>query len=171
MPNFLGFILVFLINFSAFAVDDHGGKILHGPFPAMLLDSSSIFFSETDDKNYPVYFLLRNDKDNSTEILDKYEVSGSLPTIETVFFYRINKEKNIIVLVSWSVNSRGVGTYGVLYQIYAYKRVGKKIVANFLIKKDSAATGFDGYQDGREVHFYLKNAEAIKKYIRSRFGG
>lgn len=162
------FIVTSLISIFAHSGEgyEYGGSILHGPFPATIIDSSSIFFAASNDENYPVYFLLKKDRAKSVEILDKYSVSGSVPAIETVLFYPIKKERNIIVLVSWEINSRGVGTYGKLYQVYAYKSKGGVIVRNDKTLKDNNMFGIDGYQDGRKVSFSLKTAASIRRYIK-----
>lgn len=145
----------------------YGREMVSGPFPAKVMSGADIFFSKSHDEKYPVYFMLRKESGES-EVIDRYEVSGSDPNIESVFFYPIKGEKNIMVLVSWEVNSRGLGTYGKLYQVYAYKQQDGVIVENSLISKDGNMSGLDGYQEGREVSFSLKSAAAIRKYINGQ---
>ncbi|MFJ3261736.1 hypothetical protein ACIPK7_15890 [Pseudomonas sp. NPDC086581] len=148
--------------------DLYRGSIVSGPFPAKIVDGADIFFSKSNDDNYPVYFMIHRKAKEVVEFIDRYEVSGSAPTVETVFYYPINGVKNILVLISWDVGSRGAGTYGKLYQVYAYKSQGGEVVRNDKTLKDSNMFGIDGYQEGQKVSFLLKDALSIKKYINSR---
>ncbi|MEG7363464.1 hypothetical protein [Pseudomonas citronellolis] len=160
------------ISFLAQASDDYNysAHIVHGPFSTKIYKNSKIYFSNSQEKNYPIYFLLDRKlaQESEIKIIDKYEVSGSSPKIETVFFYPIKKEENIIVLVSWEINNRGLGTYGTLYQLYLYKDQGGHLVRNEELMKNKEISGMDGYQEGNEISFKLKTASDIKKYIRER---
>lgn len=145
--------------------DIHVDDVVSGPFQAKIVTDADVFFSRSSDENYPVRFMLKRKRGAGVELIDKYEVSGSAPNVETVFYYPINGEVNILVLVSWEINSRGLGTYGRLYQVYAYKSQGGKLVRNDQFLKDNNISGIDGYQEGQQVSFSLRNAESIKKYI------
>ncbi|MFK8402376.1 hypothetical protein M2D07_027975 [Pseudomonas sp. BGr12] len=147
--------------------DLNNANVISGPFPAKVVDGADIFLSKSNDDKYPVRLMLRRKAKGIVEIVDKYEVSGSSPSVETVFFYPINGERNIFVLLSWSIDSRGVGTYGKLYQIYAYKNEGGKVVRNGKVLKDSNMFGIDGHQEGQVVSFSLKDASSIRRYIDS----
>ncbi|WP_282342493.1 MULTISPECIES: hypothetical protein [Pseudomonas] len=142
-------------------------SIVHGPFRNPIIENSNIYFSKSQETNYPLYLILENTgaHDNGL-VIDKYETSGSDPHIESAFFFPIKKENNLLVIVSWEINSRGLGTYGILYQVYAYKKNNNSLVSNRIISSDSHMTGMEGYIEGVESTFKLKTASDVKAYIK-----
>lgn len=104
-------------------------------------------------------------------IFAKYPVEGGMPIVESVFFYRLRNQQNVFAIVSWSINSRGDGIFGKLYQVYAYKLSDKGVlVENKWIVGDTNMTGIDGYDRGRSIKFRYKNSIEIKKYLKRKGG-
>ncbi len=59
----------------------------------------------------------------------------------------------MFVLASWEITNRGIGTYGALYQVYAYKKdKNDKLIRNEIITLDDNLLGMEGYQEGGQ-HF------------------
>lgn len=98
-------------------------------------------------------------------LVDKYDVAGSDPKIKSIFFYPVRGRKNVLVLVSWEITSRGIGTYGTLYQVYGYeKSADNKLGVNKRVRFDKNLSGVEGYQQGEEQPYV--NAGLIKSYIK-----
>ena len=73
---------------------------------------------------------------------------------------------NVFAIVHWDVNSRGAGTYGKYYQVYAYAPDHRgELRENEAVVNSSAMTGMDGYQDGTESFFAYKTADAVKSFF------
>lgn len=71
----------------------------------------------------------------------------------------------MLVLVSWEITSRGIGTYGTLYQVYGYeKSADNKLGVNKRVRFDKNLSGVEGYQQGEEQPYV--NAGLIKSYIK-----
>lgn len=80
----------------------------------------------------------------------------------------IKGKPNIFTIVHWDVNSRGIGTYGKYYRIYAYTMDEKgRLIENRSMVDDSAMTGMDGFQEGRESSFPYKTAGAVKSLLNA----
>jgi hypothetical protein len=144
-------------------------EIVQGPFETDIFLGGKVWVEKTNELHKPLALVLEST--NSGGIVehrrvDTYDDSGTGPTVESIFFYPVKGKKNIVVLVSWGVNSRGIGTYGKLYQVYAYGRGSKdEIVPNNTVILDRGLSGMDGYQDGSVVVFKYKDASSIKRYI------
>jgi hypothetical protein len=141
---------------------------VHGPFKNQLIRNSEIYFSESQEEYYPIYMIasIKNNEQCEKEIvIDKYDYAGGPPTIESLFFYEIEQKTNAIVIVSWNINSRGLGTYGKGYQVYAYENRKNGLTGNDLINRNPDTSGMEGYQEGNPVHFKLKTAKDFKAYI------
>jgi hypothetical protein len=95
-----------------------------------------------------------------------YSIEGGAPNVDSLFFMNFKGEQNIFTIVHWDVNSRGIGTYGRYYQVYAYTKdeVGR-LVENKSVVDNSAMTGMDGYQEGEESTFPYKTAGAVKSFF------
>ncbi|WP_286790745.1 MULTISPECIES: hypothetical protein [unclassified Pseudomonas] len=166
-------LLIFLvIIFSKFSyaeeVYNYSENIIHGPFNSKIYENSRIYFSKPKNKDNKTFLILEKGQAKKSPlevIIDTYETEGSPPKIESAFFYPIKKTVNLIVILSWSVNSRGIGTYGNLYETRFYKDEGGCLKRNLDFQALKETTGFDGYQEGEEVSFNLKTASAVKKFI------
>jgi len=145
------------------------GQTIQGPFKTKVIEGGELSFLSTGDIEFPVSLVMdvvKDGKSKKRSLIDKYDVAGSDPKVETVFFYPVRGKPNVLVLVSWELNSRGLGTYGALYQVYAYEQNSQReLVANNIIKHDKRMSGIEGYQEGEEAHFEYKDAASIKAYI------
>ncbi|QXZ14547.1 hypothetical protein KVQ82_01030 [Pseudomonas sp. AO-1] len=176
MLRFFMFAFVLLIANSSNAQDVGYllGRVIQGPFKTNVVKGGELSFLQTGSAEFPVALVLdvvdTDDKKNRS-LVDKYDVAGSDPKIESIFFYPIKGKKNVLVLVSWEITSRGIGTYGTLYQVYGYeKSLGNKLVVNNLVRFDKNLSGMEGYQEGEEQHFPYVNAGLIKTYIDKVIG-
>ncbi|WKW30564.1 hypothetical protein KIH13_16640 [Pseudomonas viridiflava] len=168
-------IFLFVIAGLTFAQDDAKylqGTIIQGPYNTSVVEGrGELSVLETGDKDFPLSLVL--DVSNAEggkirELVDKYDIAGSDPKVESIFFYPVKNKKHVFVLVSWELTSRGIGTYGTLYQVYAYERnKNNKLVPDKKITADKQMSGIEGYQEGQEQHFGYKNAESIKAYIKN----
>jgi hypothetical protein len=102
----------------------------------------------------------------------RYSIEGSAPTVDSLFFFKLQGQVNIFAIVSWSINNRGAGTYGKLYQIYAYK-IGPdgSLVENKNVTESDAMTGLDGYDDGQQSRFPYKTATDIRRFFSNKRPG
>lgn len=173
MLRLTAFFFFFTLVGISFAQDDARflqGKVIQGPFKTNVVDNGELSFLDTGDAEFPISLILETaeaDKSKAKSLVDKYDVAGSDPKIESLFFYPVQGKKNVLVLVSWELTSRGIGTYGTLYQVYGYEKGSKnQLVTNKLIRFDKHLSGIDGYQEGEEEHFVYKDAASIKSYIR-----
>lgn len=159
--------------FSTEALSDtvlckYRNNIVHEPFKNQLNNDSEIYFSDSKVPNEPIYLITSKMKFGKCEketIIDRYYIAGSPPSVETLFFHNIHNKKNAITIISWEINSRGIGTYGKLYQIFAYKKTKSGLIANKEIELNPNMSGLDGYQEGEQTYFKLKTAGDIKKYL------
>jgi len=166
------FIFLFMIAGLTFAQNDAKylqGKIIQGPYKLAVVDGGELSVLETGDIDFPLSLVL--DVSNAEggrvrKLVDKYDVAGSDPKVESIFFYPIKGKKHVFVLVSWELTSRGIGTYGTLYQVYGYERnESNELVSDKSIAFDRKMSGIEGYQEGQEQHFNYKDAASIKAYI------
>ena len=172
MLRFFMFAFVFLLANSSSAQDSDylQGQVIQGPFKTDVVSRGELSFLQTTNEEFPVSLVLDVvgvDNKKNRSLVDKYDVAGSDPKIESIFFYPVKGKKNVLVLVSWEITSRGIGTYGTLYQVYGYeKSADNKLVVNKRIRFDKNLSGIEGYQEGEEQHFPYVNAGLIKSYIK-----
>ncbi|WP_246226514.1 hypothetical protein [Pseudomonas atagonensis] len=169
--HFYMFVVVFFLVSSSSAqdVDYLQGEVIQGPYKTNLIKGGELSFLKVKSAEYPISLVLDVVGSNNGEgrsLVDKYDVAGSDPKIESIFFYPVRGKKNVIVLVSWEITSRGIGTYGTLYQIYGYEETAEdKLAVNKLVRFDKNLSGMEGYQEGEEQHFPYINAGLIKGYL------
>lgn len=97
----------------------------------------------------------------------KYSIEGGVPNLDSLFFLNLKGKPNIFTIVHWDVNSRGIGTYGKYYQIYAYVADEQgRLVENRSVVDNGEMTGMDGYQEGVESSFPYKTAGAVKSFFK-----
>jgi len=172
MLRFFMFALVFLLANSSSAQDSDylQGQVIQGPFKTDVVSGGELSFLQTTSEEFPVSLVLDVvgvDNIKNRSLVDKYDVAGSDPKIESIFFYPVKGKKNVLVLVSWEITSRGIGTYGTLYQVYGYEKgADNKLVVNQLVRFDRNLSGMEGYQEGEEQHFSYVNAGLIKAYLK-----
>jgi hypothetical protein len=165
--------LVFGLIFSSLAFSEEGATIIHGPFNISWYKNGELFFTRKD--NGSVDFVLKYLDDFKLEkfqIIDNYEIEDGEPQVESVFFDKVLKDKTVFVIISWEINSRGVGTYGKLYQVYAYNKSNNKenkFVKNMTLYHDRELTGMEGMSDSTISSFKYKTATEVKKYINKTY--
>ena len=99
----------------------------------------------------------------------QYSIEGGAPNVDSLFFLNLDGKPNIFTIVHWDVNSRGIGTYGKYYQVYAYTTDEQgRLVENKSVTDNSAMTGMDGYQEGEESLFPYKTASAVRSFFKCK---
>jgi hypothetical protein len=102
-------------------------------------------------------------------IFEKYSIEGGDPNVDSIFFVNLNGTPNIFAIVHWDVNSRGIGTYGKYYQIYAYFTDNHGgLMENEEVVNNDAMSGMNGYQEGEQTSFPYKNAGAVKAFFNCK---
>lgn len=121
------------------------------------------------DENYPkslVAYIPDVENKCTRYVFAKYSMEGGNPQIESIFFYKLDGIVNIFSIVSWDQDHRALGTYGKLYQVYAYKKDNNGIlVENKYVVDDNSMTGIDGYENGESSKFLYKKASDVKAYF------
>ncbi|AYH46336.1 hypothetical protein [Dickeya fangzhongdai] len=145
--------LLFFISFFSFASD-----IIQGPFH---LDNDSDIAFQRKDENV---LFIKSEK-NRLDIIDTYEPEGEKAQIETVFFTKLEKIRNVIVLISWKQYHPSLGIDGVLYEIKGYSYINGRLKVNESLLKDNNLSGFDGVKSDNHFVYKYKNAETIKEYL------
>lgn len=142
-------------------------------FDASVLEGSSRVSIENGTAEYPLVLdLYRPIKGGCKKIeFARYSIEGGVPAVESIFFMAIHGRVNVFSIVTWDINNRGDGTYGRLYQVYAYFfNNDGMLVENRLISEDNSMTGIEGYAQGAESKFRYRTASDVKKYWRGRLG-
>lgn len=149
--------LALFFCFNLFAAQN----IVQGPFPLKGLKEVSIELMQNNDKSVT----LRKSGRGNGRVIDTYEVGDGVPKVETVFFYSVSGQKNIVILVSWDEEN----VNAIHYKVYAYhyNETGD-IYKNNDITNDKTLEGYDGYS-GSGATFDYKNALSIKKYLDSKY--
>ncbi|WP_131723242.1 MULTISPECIES: hypothetical protein [Burkholderia] len=99
----------------------------------------------------------------------RYSVEGGVPIIKSIFFMPLDGRANLFSIVAWDVSNRGDGTYGKLYQVYAYSfDENGVLMENKRVTENGAMTGVEGYVQGRESRFRYRAAWDVKRYWRGR---
>lgn len=170
--------LVMLLSFGSFVFAIEGDSVvgnaaLPGPYATSLYEGGKLFSINNDDENFPVSLMLEYFTDAEGKVktqIDRYSIEGGDPKVESVLFFPMQGEENVWITVSWEINSRGEGTYGTFYQVYAYqKNQENKLVANDTILLRDDLRGMDGYQGGHPIMFKYKSESEIKKLIAETF--
>lgn len=159
MESIFTIILVLSLAFPSVA---KCSNIVHGP---LLYKNQSTLIFESEGDN--VAFFLTSKKER--QLVDLYEPEGGKATVETVFYTRINKADNIVVLISWRQLHRALNIDGKLYEVRSYKYKNGTLAANEVISHDQNLTGFDGENQGQVSTFKYKNAKEIKDYLMSKY--
>lgn len=98
-----------------------------------------------------------------------YSIEGGAPNVDSLFFMDLEGKTNLFTIVHWDVNSRGIGTYGKYYQVYAYVTDDQgKLIENKSVIDNSAMTGMDGYQEGEESSFPYKTAGTVRSFFKCK---
>ncbi|WP_223490336.1 hypothetical protein [Pseudomonas sp. A-RE-19] len=173
MRKFYFLLLVFMLCRVSVAQDDSlylRGTVVDGPYKTTVVENAELSVLETGDAEYPVSLVLdvkNNNGVSDRRLVDKYDIAGSPPKVESIFFYPVQDVNNVFVLVSWELNHRGIGTYGTLYQVYAYARSSNgRLISNQLIQANRYLSGIDGFSEGVPQTFAYKDAASIKAYVK-----
>ncbi|MFM0323897.1 hypothetical protein [Caballeronia glebae] len=140
-------------------------------FDASILIKDSRVAIEEGENDAPVVLSLYQQGSSACErqAFARYSVEGSAPTVDSLFFMKLKGKINVFTIVSWNINSRGDGTYGKLYQVYAYEIVSDGVLSeNKDVVENGSMTGIDGYYGGTQSTFSYKTAAGVKKYWRGR---
>ncbi|WP_156437143.1 hypothetical protein [Burkholderia sp. RF2-non_BP3] len=147
------------------------GNIKKNVFDASVLAKNSWVSIENGTAEYPIildFYRPTKYGCKKTEFA-RYSVEGGAPTVESIFFMPLHGRVNVFSIVAWDISSRGDGTYGRLYQVYAYFfDEDGMLVENKHVSEDDSMTGIDGYSQGVESKFRYRTASDVKKYWRSR---
>ncbi|WP_157259222.1 hypothetical protein [Burkholderia ubonensis] len=140
-------------------------------FDASALATNSRISIESGAAEYPLVLdLYRPTKHGCVKAeFARYSIEGGAPTVESIFYMPLRDRINVFSIVAWDINNRGDGTYGRLYQVYAYHfDENGMLVENKRVSEDESMSGIDGYVEGRESEFRYKTASDVRKYWRSK---
>jgi hypothetical protein len=138
-------------------------------FSAGKIYQDSVVSIEKEDADQTISVSIYRPNSNGCEktTFAKYSIEGGVPNVDSLFFMDLKGKSNIFTIVHWDVNSRGIGTYGKYYQVYAYTKDGSgRLIENKRVVDNSAMTGMDGYQEGEESIFLYKTAGAVKSFFK-----
>ncbi|KFA58289.1 hypothetical protein GAPWKB11_1786 [Gilliamella apicola] len=165
--------IAFGLIFSSLAFSEEGSSIIHGPFNISWCINGELVFTRKNDGS--VDFILKYIDDSKLEkfqVIDNYEIEGSEPQVESLFFNTVLNTRTVFVIISWEINSHGAGTYGKLYQVYAYNKSPNKnnqFIKNMTLYHDRKLTGIEGVIDSNISSFKYKTAAEVKKYINKTY--
>ena len=161
------FIVMLMVSMCAVGASCPQVDPARNVFSASVYADAVVAFEKSSDPDNPLDLVLYSGSGSCTRsMVDRYSVEGSGPAIESVFPYVLKGQASLFVIVSWEINSRGVGTYGKLYQVYAYGKDGRGgLVPNKLVSESDEMTGFEGTADDEPSHFNGKNADEVKAMI------
>lgn len=146
-------------------------NIENNVFDASLLERNSRVSIENGTDDYPIvldFYRVTREGCRKTEFA-RYPIEGGSPTVESIFFMPLHGRVNVFSIVAWDINNRGDGTYGRLYQVYAYfLDKNGVLVENTRVSEDNSMTGIDGYAHGAKSKFRYGTASDVKRYWRSR---
>lgn len=140
-----------------------------GVFTAGKIYQDSVISIEKSDADQTISLSIYRSNSSGCEksTFAKYSIEGGAPSVDSLFFMSIKGKVNIVTIVHWDVSSRGIGTFGRYYQIYAYaKDENGRLIENKSIADNSTMRGMDGYQEGEESTFSYKTAGAVKSFFK-----
>lgn len=138
-------------------------------FSAKKLERDSIIAIEGNNSSSSQLVFYRNEGDYCRrQKIAVYRWEGGPPSVDSLFFEEIAGKMNLITIVRWTINHRGLGTFGNLYQVSAYQMdsAGTVIENNDFLRMGQW-TGIDGYSEHEESSFPFRTAAAVRKYLRS----
>lgn len=155
-----------ILLFAFCSLPSYGqGEVVQGPFK---IDGEKIiYFQKEPNPDFPLG--LYYDSGTKKTQVDKHEMDGDTPNVDTVFFMQIHNVKNVIVLISWHQLHQAESINGNTYQVYAYKYTNDSLVLNDVITKDPALNGMDGEFNGDEVYFKYEDTASVKEYIKNKY--
>ncbi|WP_144410031.1 hypothetical protein [Cupriavidus basilensis] len=170
------YLLIFKIFLFASLANAEGRHVpcpvvspVQGVFSASQIKKGSIVSVEDGDERYPLSLVMYDREEGvcHRKVIAKYSVEGAKPQVDSVFFAKMAGVVNLFVIVRWELRHSGLGTYGNLYQVYAYENNGGDyLIENKDVTENSEMTGVDGYVEHQVSIFRLKTANDVKNYIR-----
>lgn len=132
-------------------------------YPAQLYPDGVVAIEHSNTPDQPLDLELYRQRNGCRrQVIDSYGVEGSAPTVQSVFHHLYEGQPYLFSIVSWHINSRGVGTVGTLYQVYGYKKTSHgSLQSDPAIAKMDSMTGIEGEADGRPAHFNGRTAAAV----------
>jgi len=126
-----------------------------------------VAFEKSAHPDQPLDLVLyRGTESCNRTVIDSYSVESGDPVIESAFPHTLEGQPGLFVIVSWQINNRGIGTWGKLYQIYAYTDDGHGgLVPDEKLLKMDEMTGIEGTADNEASHFQGKNEAEVKALI------
>lgn len=167
------FFAIFSVNTISFASDARvkcpAAQDGRNIFNTSQISKNSVVAIERRDGDYPIVLVMYSQADsglcNKSEFA-RYSIEGSVPTVESLFFYKLDGEVNLFTIVSWSINNRGEGTYGTLYQVYAYRKSNDgSLKENKKITENNEMAGMEGYNNWQQSTFPYKTAADVKRAL------
>ncbi|NUA32191.1 hypothetical protein [Cupriavidus basilensis] len=140
-----------------------------GFFSANQIDKGAVVSVEVGDEDYPINLVIYKHEGGwcNKTVIAKYSIEGAKPQVDSVFFAKMRGVVNLFVIVRWELRHSGLGTYGDLYQVYAYESdQDGSLIENKNITENSEMTGVDGYVENQVSTFRLKKASDVKDYLR-----
>jgi hypothetical protein len=173
-------LLVASVLLLAFAIKGYGAEIIvdcpavnvkNKVFDASALKEKSTISIENGTAEYPLALEFYQAVAGGCKKIEfaRYSIEGGTPVIESIFFMPLHGRINVFSIVSWGINNRGDGTYGKLYQVYAYNfDENGNLVENKHVSGDDAMTGVEGVSEGTTSEFRYRTAAQVKRYWRNK---
>lgn len=162
-----------LVSSLVYACGDNPNAMVQGPFKDSAFNNGVICFQNSPDKR-DVDFYQSYSKSNGeyNRKVDTFNYADAPAEVLSVFFTPIAGERNVVVLLRWSVN---YSTNGVLYpyhyEVKTYRPTDGTGYELYLDSdKDAALSGYQTKINGKVSNYALDNAIKIKKYLHSKYG-
>ena len=162
-----------LVSSLVYACGDNPNAMVQGPFKDSAFNNGVICFQSSPDKR-DVDFYQSYSKSNGeyNRKVDTFNYADAPAEVLSVFFTPIAGERNVVVLLRWSVN---YSTNGVLYpyhyEVKTYRPTDGTGYELYLDSdKDAALSGYQTKINGKVSNYALDNAIKIKKYLHSKYG-
>lgn len=128
---------------------------------------------QDEEPNVEVYLTYRSETDLQTVHLETMGPEGRAAGVESVFTLDADgdRERELFIIAAWPIRHSSVGTEGVYYRIYVYRKSfqdGKDLQVQRAHDIESKlGSGFDGTREGVKVSFPYKDYAAIRAALAS----
>lgn len=125
------------------------------------------------EPNIEVYLTYRSEADFQTVHLETLWPEGRAASVESVFTLDADgdQERELFIIATWPISHSSVGTEGVYYRIYVYRKSfpdgGGPQVNRAHDIESKLGSGLDGTREGVKVSFPHKNYAAIRSALTS----
>jgi hypothetical protein len=119
----------------------------------------------------PEQLLLKlvDQKGNETPIASFSQDGPASPELVSIFKNKVNSHEILFVILKWHYYLSGVNTEGYYYEVHAYQAQRNKGRQEQLSENRQISelfgSGFDGKQEGKEVHFRFKDAPSVRRAL------